>query len=170
MQSLEAYWTPTALMGQCEPIPVTDIAAVISESMGSPSTSRPTIYAHTSPFQKNSYTIWIRTRIENVQSMIHKFMLRLPPASLTYLPHLSLQWSLRWDHRTFNAIPYAGQALYGGDISVLALSKLDIMSVRETIWWRRLGIPKERHTVHISNYSGAITYSMGDSITINYYK
>jgi hypothetical protein len=154
--------------------------------------------AHRSPLHEATYRIWMYALSFGLHpgpvwtTIVAKFHLSLPPppnlsASPNSSPHLHVQsiWRGGSNYRIDYNVSYSGH-IAGQDQDhrdhldnrVLMLSEVSRGELADSGYWNddngnwdddRTDLPCKKASVHVSEYSGALTYPSDDKIVIKYY-
>jgi hypothetical protein len=184
MQSLDEYWSPTDLMEQPKTVSLQDIPHCASEHIQwpSPYPAQPLLSVHASPFQEGLYTIWVHfhsvgPELSDMPVLtVHKYRLSLSSGicASDLLCVRSFSIPIGRGCTNIARISYSGHTQIYDCVArvqrVLALPELhgtttsadDIIELPESE-------PDSPNPVHISAYSGALTYSGYKTTLVNYY-
>jgi hypothetical protein len=188
-QSLEEFWSPIGPEAARNIVVPGDISRICSETIELPTPYRgelPRLSAHRSPLHEGIYRIWMSTSPYNnglppPATVIARFHLSLPssPRSLsanpTSSPRLQLQtfWRARCHYLIDLDISYSGHTVghFSGHRVYLALSPFfsRLSEQQDSSDWV-VDLPHAMYPVHVSDYSGALTYATSHSILVNYYE
>lgn len=178
MQSLDEYWSP-ADMGEWKFISLKDIPHCVSEYIqwSSSYPARPVLSVHASPFQEGLYTIWVHFHFTGPAPSdmpvltVYKYCLSLSSATSDLLCLRSFSAPVGRGYTDITHISYSGHThIYDyvtGVHRVFALPELDriITTGADDV----IELPDSADQVHISTYSGALTYSTHEFILVDYY-
>jgi len=178
-QSLAEYWSPTGLMEHWKSVSLNDIPHFISQYIEWPA-SYPVdpvhLSVHESPFEEGLYTIWVYFRSEfkttDCTILVSKYRLSLGSTSDASRPSCLQIFTTRVEGcaNPTGDISYSGHTHIFDCVRrvqrVWALPELHAATndTNNTVELRDVG-----DHVHVSTYSGALTYSTHKAIFVNYY-
>jgi hypothetical protein len=180
VESLTEFWCSVDFMEHCKAVPTKDVPRLLSDIIKLPSSHAPQFYrpklsAYNSPLREDLFVIWAYivstpAELSYPKSTICKFCLFLPPAAPPQL-HLRSSTCVEGKYPVFHDISYAGHAEVFDDINriqrVLDLPELHrITNDRDG----SIDLPDVGDFVHVSAYSGALTYATHYSVVVNYYQ
>jgi hypothetical protein len=177
VQSLAEFWSPVHFPGQYENYQTSDVPRLLQATIQLPASHSPQIFrvsAHDSPLREDLSIIWVyisSTRLGlGHQCTICKFSLLVPPLTS---PQLRLRSSLcvEGEYLVHRDISYSGHTeifdAFRRVQRVLALSELNGSTNGSG---HVIDLPDQGDPVHVSVYSGALTYATHYSIVVNYYQ
>lgn len=182
IQSLANYWTPTIMMNRCKSISLKDVAHSVSEHIRLPALYvDPTFHlsVHESPFQEGSYTVWVYFHSDlatmgspGFRVFSHKYRLSIgPKIGLSCLRSFTPPGLVGTGYVNFTRdTSYSGYTEIFDAVKlvqrVLALpGPLEVTNDTVGV----VELPGAGDYVHLSAYSGALTYSTRGAVFINYY-
>lgn len=184
--SLAEHWSPTDLTEpRWKSLAITDLPQLVSDSIEHHPARlvRLRMSAHVSPLCEDSYAIWVQVAPDLMYpttlniSKFYKYTLSCPSTTTSDPLRLSLRSfaSAERGYPIFRDISYAGHiAIFDYERfrnrRVLALLDLDGITEAADATYGHVDLPDTGDDVHISAYSGALTYSTHDSIVVNYYR
>jgi hypothetical protein len=181
--SLADHWSPINAMDQWKSVALKDIPVLVSSKIESrPYYCQFQMSAHASPICEDIYAIWVGIPIQDVPESaglcVYKYTLSCPTNTSLELPKLSLQ-SIVSAPRPYSIdlfdISYAGHlALFDPrgyrTQRVLALRELDGLTKEADATYGNFDLRESGERIHISAYSGAVTYCTQQFIVVNYYR
>jgi hypothetical protein len=177
VESLAEFWCSVDFMEHCKPVPTQDVPRFLSDIIKStPSAPRSLrLSANNSPLCEDLFVIWAyifsaRAEGSDPKSTICKFCLFLPSAAPPQL-HLRSSTCVEGKYLVFHDISYAGHTEVFDDINrierVLDLPELHRITNDRS---GSIDLPDVGDFVHVSAYSGALTYATHYSVVVNYYQ
>lgn len=162
-------------------IPLGNIPHFASEHIQCPCLypTLPLMSVHASPLQEGLYTIWVHFHSSGPQVSdmpvltVKKYLLSLNsatcPSEMLLLCMRSSSVPIGRGYVDIRTITYAGHACirdFGAQVQrILSVPELNMIDDDADV----IELPGSGNDVHISAYSGALTYSMDESIVVNYY-
>ncbi|KIM84432.1 hypothetical protein PILCRDRAFT_6101 [Piloderma croceum F 1598] len=182
IQSLAEYWMPIDSMEHWKSVAIQDILPLTSDIIHGRCYHGPgfRLSAHESPLHEGLYVIWLFIPSRNMAlpdptfcSTICRYNLSCNPQGPGVPNQLHLKSSMRTDtcYNVDRDISYAGHTeifdyVRNRTQRVLSLPELHmIMNDNDGL----VDLPDAGDHIHISAYSGALTYATHDSVVINYY-
>jgi hypothetical protein len=178
VESLTEFWCSVDFMEHCKAIPTWDIPPLLSDIIKLPSSHAPRLFrsklsAYNSPLREDLFVIWayiVSGEGSDRRSTICKFCLFLPSAAPPQL-HLRSSTCVEGKYLVFHDISYAGHTEVFDGINrirrVLDLPELHRITNDRS---GRIDLPDVGDFVHVSAYSGALTYATHYSVVVNYYQ
>jgi hypothetical protein len=184
--SLADYWSPTNAMNQWKSVALKDIPFLVSSEIDSspdPGRSSLRISAHASPLCEDMYAIWVYTVTQRIakgvtSSTVYKYTLSCPSSTSLEPPKLSLQSTVLASrpYSILSHISYSGHVATshnGYQVErVLALRDLGHYKREVDTMYGKVGLRglRDHWHLHISAYSGAVTYCTEQFIIVSYYR
>jgi hypothetical protein len=183
-RSLAEFWCPCGLAATWDPIPIGNIPKLYSEIIELSSFRRARnlcLSAHCSPLHEGTYKFWIRvsfhfTRRNNGPAYAYtpgKFRLSMPFPSLSLSSSLYLLLQRPASHRysIYHDVSYSGHTY----VCVANVVGPRVQVLRSPESWsdwesHSTTLLDKDGRLHMSEYSGALTYTTGDSVFVNYYE
>jgi hypothetical protein len=177
IQSLAEFWSPGDFTGHYENYQTSDVPRLLQAAIQLPASHFPRFFrlsAHDSPLREDSSIIWVyissQSRDLDCKSTICKFSLFLPPSTS---PQLRLRSStcVEGEYEVFRDISYSGHTEIFDSTDrvqrVLALPELGGITNGSG---HVIDLPDQGDPVHVSAYTGALTYATHYSVVVNYYQ